>query len=362
MKNRISKIILFFLLFFSFSWILDKYDEQLSEFNGKLTNLLRGNDFKIRTFDKNGIPISNFGRLGVKATSPFYVVHYGLIYSSKLKHPLKYDYLWKYDNSTKYWNVPPKKELITKRNFFNTVEWVVNHVKKDKYGHLHLFYNFDWYYKHLSGNKLKAPWYSGLTEGMALTLLTRAYVLTNNLKYKKVAYALYNSIIDSRKNGGCTIILRDGEKWIEEYVAQNLPDNKQPRVLNGMIYASFGVYFFEKTFNINPKKSIEYFHSIRNNIDRFDLGYWTAYDLIGTVADYKYHHVHLGLLKDLYFLTKDKYYEKLYQKWSQYSTSFLKRHFVFTTPTVNSVMTLLEYLFFIILLEYIILSFWRRIK
>ncbi len=360
MKTWGIKILLFFVLFFSTSWMLTKYDKELSEFNAKLTNLLRGNDFALRTFTKNGIPISNFARLGKKAISPFYVVHYGLIYSDDLAHPPEYDYLWKYNNSTKFWNVPPDEKYITEKNFYSAADWVVQNITKDNTNNYHLLYNFNWPYKHLEGGILKAPWHSGLTDGMALTLLSRAYILTHKNKYKEAAYKLYDSVINDKKNGGSTIYLENKDAWIEEYVVSDLPDNKQPRVLNGMIYSTFGVYFFEKTFVIKDKKYKIYLQSIRNHINRFDLGYWTAYDLIGTMANNKYHQVHLGLLDDLYDLTNDSYYASLRTKWNNYSASFIKRHFVYAFPTVNSMITFIEYIIFLILLESLIFYLYRR--
>lgn len=362
MKKYLLNICLFILLFLSFSWILDIYDEEISEFNGKVTNLLRGNDFALRTFDEHGIPISNFGRLGIKDISPFYVVHYGLIYSEKIKHKHQYNYLWEYNNSIKYWNVPPAKKYITTKNFYYAADWVIKNMKKDFNNKYHLFYNFNWHYKHLKGNLIKAPWYSGLTDGMALTLLCRAYISSNDIKYKNAAFKFYKSVISTKNIGGSTIVCKDGNLWIEEYVVSDLPDNFQPRVLNGMIYATFGVYFFEKTFNIPNKKYTSYLKTIRKQINKFDLGYWTSYDLIGTVADYKYHHVHIGLLDDLYKLTKDEYYKKLKIKWQNYHTSFIKRHFFYTTPTINSLMSFLEYITFLIIIEYLLLKIIFKLK
>ena len=360
MKQKwIIRILIFCTLFFSTSWILDVYDEEVSKFNGKLANLLRGNDFALRTFNEKGIPISNFGRLGIKDISPFYVVHYGLIYSDKLVHGSKYDYLWKYNNSVEFWNVLPDSKYITEKNFYHAADWVVEKMLKDVNDVYHLIYGFDWYYKYLKGGMLKAPWYSGLTDGMALSLLIRAYILTDNDKYKIAANRLYKSVILMREKGGSTIHLRDGSIWIEEYVARDLPDHDQPRVLNGMVYASFGIYFYEKFFNVQKPLYSAYFDSLRANIHRFDLGYWTAYDLIGTVANYKYHNVHLGLLKDLYLLTDDQYYLDLHKKWDEYSTSFIMRHFVHGRPTINSLMSFLEYLAILFLLELIIIRLLR---
>jgi len=359
-KKILLNAILLLILVISTSWIIDKNEEEISEFNGKLTNFIRGNGFNLRKFNKHGIPISSFGRTGIKAVSPFYVVHYGLIYSDSIPHPEKYEYLWNKNASTKYWNIPPDKKFINKNNFFYACDWVAEHIKQNKYGKYHLEYNFDWYYKHLSGKWLKAPWYSGLTDGFALTLLSRAYILTNDTKYKNAAEKLYSSVISYKNVGGDTITFKNGDLWIEEYVVKRLPDTMQPRVLNGMIYASFGVNDYEKTFKIKNKLYPIYFKSIRNNINRFDLGYWTSYDLIGTVANYKYHHVHLGLLQDLFKITNDTYYLKLYDKWKKYNTSFLLRHFYYTKPTVNSLMTLIEYVLLILLIQSIILIILKK--
>lgn len=343
-SNSIKMLLLLTIAFACTNYLFNSYESELSEVTAKTANILRGNSFALREFDSNGIPYSNFARLKKKTISPFYVVHYGLIYSQNIPAPAGYNHLWEKQKSVKYWNVQPDNNLITEENFYHSANWVVNHINQSKNGGVHLFYDFDWPYLNLKTGGLKAPWYSGLTDGMALTLLCRAYVLTKDLRYKSAAFGLYESLVKPIDKGGSLISLENGDPWIEEYVDSRLPDHLQSKVLNGMIYATFGVIDFENTFSVDKPVASRLLKSIRNNINEFDLGWWTSYDRIGTVANLKYHHVHIGLLDDLYSITNDPYFLTLKQKWDSYQVGFLERNFIRGAPTINSWMMLIEFI------------------
>ena len=267
---RICIVIIVCFSLLSTNYLFDTFEEYISEITAKATNLLRGNSFATREFDSNGIPYSNFARIRKKTVSPFYVVHYGLIYSQAIEPPQGYQYLWEKQGSVKYWNVPPKNELVTEQNFFNSVNWVVNKTYELGLNGAHLYYDFDWPYRNLKSGGLKAPWYSGLTDGMALTLLCRAYVITGNDTYKSAAALLYESVIKPVSKGGSLITLQNGDLWIEEYVENRLSDEYQSKVLNGMIYATFGVLDYEQTFVTKNQLAPALFKSIKNNIIKFD--------------------------------------------------------------------------------------------
>ena len=352
---RICIVIIVCFSLLSTNYLFDTFEEYISEITAKATNLLRGNSFATREFDSNGIPYSNFARIRKKTVSPFYVVHYGLIYSQAIEPPQGYQYLWEKQGSVKYWNVPPKNELVTEQNFFNSVNWVVNKTYELGLNGAHLYYDFDWPYRNLKSGGLKAPWYSGLTDGMALTLLCRAYVITGNDTYKSAAALLYESVIKPVSKGGSLITLQNGDLWIEEYVENRLSDEYQSKVLNGMIYATFGVLDYEQTFVTKNQLAPALFKSIKNNIIKFDLGWWTSYDLIGTVANLKYHYIHIGLLEDLYKITNDTYYFDLSKKWGKYNVGFIKRNFIKGKPTINSIIMLLEYMFIFIASTFLLL-------
>lgn len=318
------------------------FESELMEFNAKLANLLRGNRFAVRDFDDNGVPTSYFARSGKSEIVPFYVVHYGLIYSTVVFPSQGHDSAPRKDTSLQHWDVAPPPHLVTSENFIHAADWVVRNTVRDSFGQYHLVYNFDWPYPKLKGGILKAPWYSGLTDGYALSLLTRAYFTTGEPKYREAADNLYRSVNTPIDKGGSLLLLPDGTLWVEEYVVPGIGIDNSPKVLNGMIYASFGVYEYETSFKIGRPIYPRFFDSIKKRIGIYDLGWWTAYDEIGTLANIKYHRIHVALLDDMYHVTGDPFYRELKQKWEHYDSSFVSRYLFYGKPSVNNLMILVE--------------------
>lgn len=342
--------------------VFSVWEYNLDQFNAKIRNFVINKKFSLREFDDNGLPISYSARSKAAFVSPFYVIHYGILYSKDLDHPQKYHYLWENDSSLKTWNVPPPLEYRTFDNFISISDWVVETIAYQN-NKAHLIYNFDWPYKNLESGVIKAPWWSGLTDGYALLLLSRAYILTGNHTYKAAADLLYESVISTIHDGGSLLYLPDGSKWIIEYVDPTIEPQYLPRVLNGMIYATFGVCAYEKTFPREKILSFDLLQAIKDHVADYDLGWWTAYDLIGNVANIKYHKIHIALLEDMYQLTGDTYYKKIQAKWKRYNTFFIYRNFIKRSPSVSAWHMLTMYfigIVFFVLLIYTLLVFVLR--
>lgn len=341
--KKTKRIIIGFSLIISLlltNTIVTHYEQSLSDFCASATNFIMTSHWHVRSFNGNGIPTSYYARQREVQVCPFYVVHYGLIYSQSLEVPEKYKYLLDNHTSLAVWNVQPPQKLITKKNFFHTANWIVDNIEYDNNGNAHLFYKWDSFYRAPTLNKpLSAPWYSGLTDAYALSLLCRAYVFTQDEKYKYAAYELYQSVFREIKDGGSVILLPDGNIWIEEYVIKN--SDKQPMVLNGMIHATLGIIDFEKLFNIKDPKYPILLNTIKNYAENYDNGWWTQYDAVGNTANLKYHHVHVALMQTMYALTHDDFYLTLADKWEGYeSISFFTRVFIKGTPTPNAYLVL----------------------
>ena len=67
----------------------------------------------------------------------------------------------------------------------------------------------------------------------------------------------------------------------------------------------------------------------------------TRYDLIGTIANPKYHHIHIALVNMLYRKTNDIYFLKTASRWESYRSHFVIRYFLKGHPTINSLVVLL---------------------
>ena len=79
---------------------------------------------------------------------------------------------------------------------------------------------------------LRAPWYSAMAQGLAISVFARAYACTGDTSFVKAAKLAFHPFEHDIKDGGVT---SGGGRWYEEY-----PDGNH--VLNGSIFAMFGVY------------------------------------------------------------------------------------------------------------------------
>ena len=94
----------------------------------------------------------------------------------------------------------------------------------------------------------------------------------------------------------------------------------RPYVLNGFMYSLIRLYEYWKL--TRSEKALELFNkgirALKLMIHKFDLEYWTAYDLLGTIARLPKHELHIRFSKKLYEITGDELFKKYHIKWSGY--------------------------------------------
>ena len=103
-------------------------------------------------------------------------------------------------------------------------------------------YDFDFAVHGDTSQAMTAPWYSGMAQGMALSAFTRLYQATKNPAWLAAADATYASLDSSPVEGEPfgSWVSATGDLWLELY--PRWPVETSERVLNGHIYAAFGVY------------------------------------------------------------------------------------------------------------------------
>ncbi|OIU86621.1 cell wall-binding repeat-containing protein [Microbacterium sp. AR7-10] len=107
-----------------------------------------------------------------------------------------------------------------------------------------------WFYPYLfdwasTFSSYTAPWWSGMAQGEALSLFVRMYEQTGDEKWRTAADRTWQSLNlpESRTEPWARLMVGD-TLWIEEYAGR---DGAKPmRVLNGHIFALFGVYDYWK--------------------------------------------------------------------------------------------------------------------
>ena len=198
-----------------------------------------------------------------------------------------------------------------KHLLLNCADWLVdNAVYHDNYTIWE--YNFPW-----QKYNMTPPWRSGMAQGQGIQTLTKAYNLTGDERYLKVAGTSLNSFYIEVEEGGVTLKENNGW-WYEEYADEN---GANPRVLNGMVFALLGIHeYYELTGDENAKYLFDKgIIALKDHLFDYDAGDWTYYDAFGNPASKGYHHIHVRQLSQLYDLTNDPIFKEYHNKWKNYN-------------------------------------------
>jgi len=174
------------------------------------------------------------------------------------------------------------------------IRWLLKNMNGDG-AYVHNF-TFPFY------NNFPKRWIGGLAQGLAISALTRAGEI-------KAAEKAFNAM----KNN-CVWKDNLDYLWIEEY-----PLKPPARILNGFIYALFGVYDIrEKTKSQEARDVlIEGITTLEHNLNQYDLGKWSKYDLYDELPATKFYNtVHVKQLYALYKLTKKPIFKQYADKWN----------------------------------------------
>lgn len=164
--------------------------------------------------------------------------------------------------------------------------------------------------------------FSAMCQGEGASVLSRAYILTKEEKYYNAAIKAIEFMTIDIKNGGTTTY-KENDVIFQEYVSA-----KNTSVLNGWIFAIFGLYDVVKMSK--SKKYLQLLNlsleTLIRKLEEYDTGEWTNYDLQGTVASPAYHDLHIQQLEVLYELFDKKDFFIYSQKWTNYQkNNFLRR-------------------------------------
>ena len=117
-----------------------------------------------------------------------------------------------------------------------------------------------------------------------------------------------------------------GNLWFEEYIV-----SPPTHILNGFIWAAWGVYDYFLATESNTARDLfaQAVRTLRANLNRYDLGFWSLYEQSGTllpmVASPFYHRLHVVQLRVMHRLTGDETFARRADKWEAYARSRAKR-------------------------------------
>ena len=213
----------------------------------------------ITDFDKNGVPM-NASYVDVEEEG----LHYYPISIGQYALAVFHDWI-------------DTQDIEYKDQFLRIADWFVEHrTEDDRTGTYWLTdipkpeYN------------VYLPWKSAFSQSRAISVLLRAWQLTGNDNYKKIAGdALIPFSLDITE-GGVSVDRSDGKTFYEEYVA-----TRPTRVLDGHIFSLFGLQDYIRAVtqetdhanhNFAKKLFEEGVEGLKAWLPEYDLGYWVRFN------------------------------------------------------------------------------------
>lgn len=249
-----------------------------------------------RVFDKDGIPLYQ-----EKYYNLVQIAQYGLS---------EFGY---YSNTGKKDHLDHAKKVC---------EWLVHH-QDEKTG----FWTYHFEYTHNSTGCFMKDWACAMGQGQAASLLTRMWRIDQDEKYLVAAHNAFNMFDVPVEQGGL-LAKFDGHPFYEEY-----PTNPHSFTLNGMIFATFGLYDYlqvkeddriEKLWK-DGVKTVEYVLPLYDDdiFSNYDLTHLTA-RVVPKVKGDKYHILHISLLQNLESVAPSPTFEYYIRKWAKMSGFTIK--------------------------------------
>jgi len=206
--------------------------------------------------------------------------------------------------------------------FLAASDWLCDHLEQNSFGVWVWNHYFDWEYRSV----LKSPWYSGLAQGQGISLLLRAHAQSAEPRYRDAADRAFASFLQPTDLGGVTFTDEQGNLWFEEYIV-----SPPTHILNGFIWATWAVHDYVLATGSSVARELfgGAVRTLVENLDRFDLGFWSLYEQSGTmlpmVTSRFYHELHIVQLRVMYRLTGENKFADVADRWEQYSRNRLNR-------------------------------------
>jgi len=208
----------------------------------------------------------------------------------------------------------PKKTCLEK--FFKHADFLVGNLTERKNFGVWLV-QFPW---NAPCYLCKPPWISGMYQGLGLSTLVRAWVISENEKYIVAARKASLSFEVPVSKGGVLKVDNKGFWWYDEYACA-----RRANVLNGFLFALIGIYEY---YDVSKDpKALHLFNkgikTVRNYIDKYDLNFlvfkWSKYDdKLLFYSGPKYHNWHVKQLLKLHEITRDKEFLIWAMRWFNY--------------------------------------------
>lgn len=177
----------------------------------------------------------------------------------------------------------------------------------------------------------EAP-YGAMAQGEGVSVLVRAYLLTEDVRYLESAKKSLDFMLRDVKDGGTTSYENKRVIFLE-YTNQSV-------VMNGWIFAWWGLFDYVLLTNDNGKykqildKSLD---SLVEMLPNFRNAYWSLYDLDGKLASPFYHNLHIAQMEAMFQLTSNVVFDEYAKRWRKQQHTFLNKFFAFIVKAIQKI-------------------------
>lgn len=177
-------------------------------------------------------------------------------------------------------------------------------------------YDFNFYLHGRGGELMQAPWYSGMCQGDALSIICRLYSEIQEDYLLSAAEKTFNTFDTwlNKDSRWVSCYTDDGYYWIEEYPHNN---GTQCYTLNGFIFAIFGLYeYYIQTKNPRCKELLlASLYTVEKKAPEYLCGALSNYCNKHKTQTLNYHRIHTSQLKALHQITQDVAFLELYKQY-----------------------------------------------
>lgn len=172
-----------------------------------------------------------------------------------------------------------------------------------------------------------AGWISAMAQGEAISVLLRAHSVEGSAGFGDAALRAAEPFRAGVDRGG--VVWKSGEDVFFEEIA----NRHAPHVLNGCIYALWGIWELWKLTG-EPwlaELSEQCAETLRRWLPRFDTGWWTLYSLMRSstlrphVATFKYHEFHIAQMHVLFRMFDQRAFGDAALRWTAYTEARANR-------------------------------------
>lgn len=172
-----------------------------------------------------------------------------------------------------------------------------------------------------------------MSQGQAISALTRAYVITEDERYLNAGIKAFDFLITPIEEGGTLTTLADLDPSLDTYIfLEEYISDPNGYTLNGYMFTLLGIYDLRELAELADLEDIElygeYFNrsieSLTKLLPYYDIGGFSAYDLGHYTYEkephvaFRYHMVHIYLLHALYTVTQEDTLKNYKDLWLSY--------------------------------------------